>query len=104
MTFHEINDHLTHRRSSDDDRSVDGTGAHCEHPGTCGGRPRIDGHSIKVDHIVVCYERMGMSPDAIVTELPTITLARVHAALACYYEHQQEIDANIEEVSGSPSR
>ena len=66
-------------------------------PGTCGGKPRIDGHRIKVEHIAVCYERMGMSPDEIVTSHPTINLAQVHAALAYYYEHKQEIDADIEE-------
>jgi uncharacterized protein (DUF433 family) len=66
-------------------------------PGTCGGKPRIDGHRIKVEQIAVMYERMGMTPDEIVTELPTITLAQVHAALAYYYEHKQQIDADIEE-------
>ncbi len=66
-------------------------------PGTCGGKPRIEGHRIKVEHIAVMYERMGMSPDEIVTELPTIGLAQVHAALAYYYDHKQEIDSDIEE-------
>ncbi len=66
-------------------------------PGTCGGKPRIDGHRIKVEQIAVCHERMGMSPDEIVTSLPTITLAQVHAALAYYFEHKDEIDADIEE-------
>jgi uncharacterized protein (DUF433 family) len=66
-------------------------------PGTCGGKPRIDGHRIKVSQIAVMYERMGMSPDEIVTELPTITLSQVHAALAYYYDHKQEIDAEVEE-------
>jgi uncharacterized protein (DUF433 family) len=66
-------------------------------PGVCGGKPRIEGHRIKVEHIAVCYERMGMSPDEIVTSHPTISLAQVHAALAYYYEHKQEIDADIEE-------
>jgi uncharacterized protein (DUF433 family) len=66
-------------------------------PGTCGGKPRVDGHRIKVEHIAVMYERMGMSPDEIVTALPTITLAQVHAALSYYYDHKQEIDADIEE-------
>ena len=65
-------------------------------PGTCGGKPRIEGHRIKVEHIAVCYERMGMSPDEIVTSHPTITLAQVHAALAYYYEHRDEIDADID--------
>jgi hypothetical protein len=40
---------------------------------------------------------MGMSPDEIVTGHPTIALAQVHAALAYYYEHKQDIDADIEE-------
>jgi uncharacterized protein (DUF433 family) len=66
-------------------------------PGTCGGKPRFDGHRILVEHIAVCYERMGMTFDEILTELPTITLAQVHAALAYYYEHQQQIDADIEQ-------
>jgi uncharacterized protein (DUF433 family) len=64
-------------------------------PGTCGGKPRIAGHRIKVEHIAICHERMGMSPDEIVTAHPTITLAQVHAALAYYYEHKDEIDADI---------
>jgi uncharacterized protein (DUF433 family) len=66
-------------------------------PGTCGGKPRIDGHRIKVEHIAICHERMGMSPDEIVSAHPTITLAQVHAALAYYFEHKDEIDADIEE-------
>ena len=65
--------------------------------GVCGGKPRIEGHRIKVEHIAVCHERMGMSPDEIVTSHPTITLAQVYAALAYYYDHKQEIDADIEE-------
>ena len=66
-------------------------------PGTCGGKPRIDGHRIKVEHIAVCHERMGLSPDEIVNSHPTITLAQVHAAPAYYYDHKDEIDADIEE-------
>src|SRR5262249_1973641 len=66
-------------------------------PGMCGGKPRIDGHRIKVEHIAICYERMGMTPDETVTSHPTINLAQVHAALAYYNEHKQEIDADIEE-------
>ncbi len=67
-------------------------------PGVCGGKPRIEGHRIKVEHIAVCYERMGMTADEIVTSHPTITLAEVHAALAYYFDHKQEIDADIEEA------
>ena len=66
-------------------------------PGTCGGRPRIDGHRITVEDIAIWHERMGMSPDEIVSSYPTITLSDVHAALAYYYENRQRIDSDIEE-------
>jgi len=38
-----------------------------------------------------------MTPTEIVTTYPTITLAQVHAALAYYYDHRDEIQAEIEE-------
>ncbi|QYX30839.1 DUF433 domain-containing protein [Sphaerospermopsis torques-reginae] len=66
-------------------------------PGICGGKPRIAGHRIKVQNIVIWYERMGMSPDEIVYHYPSITLADVHAALAYYYDHLEEIRKDIED-------
>jgi uncharacterized protein (DUF433 family) len=65
-------------------------------PGVCGGRPRIDGHRIQVEDIAIWHQRMGMSPDEIVSEYPSITLAEVHGALAYYYENRERIDADIE--------
>jgi uncharacterized protein (DUF433 family) len=64
-------------------------------PGVCGGRPRIDGHRITVEDVAIWHERLGMSPDEIVSAYPTITLSDVHAALAYYYEHRAELDAAI---------
>src|SRR5262245_32240137 len=66
-------------------------------PGYCGGKPHILGHRIKVKHVAVWHERMGMSPNEIVEGHPTITLAQVHAALAYYYDHRAEIEAEIAE-------
>lgn len=66
-------------------------------PGTCGGQPRIDGHRITVEDVAIWHERMGMSPDEIASEYPTITLSDIHAALAYYYENRDRIDAAIEE-------
>ena len=66
-------------------------------PGTCGGMPRIAGHRIRVQDIVVCYEQRGMSPAEIVAEYPTISLADVHAALAYYYDHRDEIRKQMED-------
>ena len=64
-------------------------------PGTCGGRPRIDGHRITVEDVATWHERMGMSPDEIVSAYPSITLSDVHAALAYYFENRERIDADI---------
>ena len=48
--------------------------------GYCGGEPHILGHRIKVRHVAVRHEEMGMSPAEIAATYPTITLAQVHAA------------------------
>lgn len=64
-------------------------------PGYCGGKPHIAGHRIKVQHIVVWHERMGMTPEEIVATYSTLTLPAVHAALAYYYSHRADIDADI---------
>lgn len=60
-------------------------------PGICGGKPRIAGHRITVQNIVVWYEQMGMSPEEIVESHPSIGLADVYAALAYYHDHKREI-------------
>jgi uncharacterized protein (DUF433 family) len=64
-------------------------------PGVCGGKPRIAGHRIKVQDIVIWYEEMGMSPDEILYHYPSITLADVYAALAYYHDHREEIRRQI---------
>src|SRR5438270_12671816 len=66
-------------------------------PGTCGGRPRIDGHRITVEDVAIWHERTGMSPDEIVSAYPSLTLADVRAALAYYHENRGPIDADIAE-------
>ena len=65
-------------------------------PGICGGKPRIAGHRIKVQDIVIWHERMGMSPDEIIYHHPSITLADVYAALSYYHDHREEIRQQIE--------
>mgnify|MGYP005845168791 FL=1 len=60
-----------------------------------GGRPTIAGTSIMVSDIAL-YEASGMTPDDIAAALD-LSLAQVHAALAYYFEHKAEIDAEIAE-------
>ncbi len=64
-------------------------------PGKCGGKPCITGTRIRVWDVYVRHERLGKSADQIVADYPQITLADVHAAIAYYYDHKDEIDAQI---------
>lgn len=66
--------------------------------GICGGKPRIVGHRIKVQDIVIWHERMGMSPDEIIYHHPSITLADVYGALSYYHDHREEIRQQIDET------
>ena len=65
-------------------------------PDICGGKPRIAGHRIKVQDIVIWHEKMGMSPDEIVFQYPSITLSDIYAALAYYHDHLKEIRGQIQ--------
>jgi uncharacterized protein (DUF433 family) len=66
-------------------------------PGTCGGKPRIAGTRIKVSLVATLSERNRMTPDEIVEAYPHLTLAQVHAALAYYWDHRDEIEQEIRE-------
>ena len=64
-------------------------------PGVCGGRACIAGHRVRVLDIVVCHEHQGLTPDEIVSLIPSITFADVHAALAYYFDHREQIQNEI---------
>lgn len=65
-------------------------------PDICGGKPHIARHRIKVQDIVIWHEKMGLSPDEIVSQYPSITLSDVYAALAYYHDRLKEIREQIE--------
>ena len=65
-------------------------------PGVLGGKPRIAGHRISVQHVAIMYTRMGMSAEKI-AKTYNLPPAAVHAALAYYYENREEIDREIRE-------
>jgi uncharacterized protein (DUF433 family) len=64
-------------------------------PEVCGGKACIAGHRVRVLDVVVWREHQGMTPDEIVSHIPTITLADVHAALAYYFDHIDEIQQEM---------
>jgi uncharacterized protein (DUF433 family) len=65
--------------------------------GAGGPKARIVGHRIRVVDVVEWHEKQGMSVDEIVEQFPTITHADVHAALAYYWDHRDEIEAKMAE-------
>lgn len=66
-------------------------------PGICGGKACIAGHRIRVMDIVVFHEMRGYSADEIVDMFPGITVADVYAALAYYFDHRDEIEADFKQ-------
>ncbi len=60
-------------------------------PDVSGGKACIEGHRVRVLDIVTWHELMGMSADEIATQIPSITLSDIYAALAYYYDHVDEI-------------
>jgi uncharacterized protein (DUF433 family) len=64
-------------------------------PGICGGKPRIAGHRIRVQDIVIWHEQMGMSPYEILYHYPSITLFDIYATLPYYHDHREEIRQQI---------
>ncbi|WP_165220116.1 DUF433 domain-containing protein [Aquisphaera insulae] len=51
---------------------------------------------IRVAQIVMDYLAHGWSPDEMCRQHTSLTLAEAHAAMAYYFDHQAEIDAEIQ--------
>lgn len=63
-----------------------------------GGRSIISGTRTRISNIIAYY-KLGLSPEELVREFPHLTLSQIHDALSYYYEHQEEIDREIDEES-----
>jgi uncharacterized protein (DUF433 family) len=68
-------------------------------PSVCGGRPCIAGSRIRVQDIYVWHELQGLSADQIVSNYPHLSMADVYAALAYYWDHQHEMQMQMQEES-----
>ncbi|HZT79686.1 MAG TPA: DUF433 domain-containing protein [Gemmataceae bacterium] len=60
------------------------------------GRAVIDDTRMKVIQVAIDHTAWLWSPEAIQRQYPYLSLAQIYAALAYYYEHKAEIDAEIE--------
>ena len=63
-------------------------------PGIMGGKPRIAGHRISVQNVVIWHNEMGHSVEQIAEDY-NLNLADVYAALTYYYDHKEEIDRSM---------
>ena len=63
-------------------------------PRVRGGKPCVAGTRIGVDDIVVMHLRMGQSLEEIAGKYQ-LPLAGVHAAMAYYYDHRNDVDQRI---------
>ena len=66
-------------------------------PNKCGGKPCISGTRIRVWDIHVWHNLRGQSPEQIIADFPQLSLADVHAALAYYFDHREEIQRQAKE-------
>ena len=60
-----------------------------------GGRAWVDDTNVKVIEIVLDHISYGWNAEAIQEHHPHLSLTQVYAALAWYYDHQLEMDAEI---------
>lgn len=74
------------------------------HPEIFNGKPHIAGHRIRVLDIVVWHEKRGLSPDEILALYPTLTLGDVYAALAYYFDHREEVEADFQREAATIAR
>lgn len=64
----------------------------------------VVGTRVSVADIYVRHELKGESPDQIVAALPHLNLAQVHAALAYFYDHPEEVRKQLYEEEAIVAR
>lgn len=60
------------------------------------GTPLIAETNMKVAELVAEVQAYGWSPDELHFQHPYLTLGQIHSALAYYWDHAGELDADIE--------
>ena len=59
--------------------------------------PIIAGTNMKVIELVLERTAYGWSPEELFFQHPYLTLGQIYSALAYYWDHQEELDRNIEQ-------
>jgi uncharacterized protein (DUF433 family) len=70
----------------------------------CAGQPHIRDTRITVSLIACEVESLRMLPDEVIAVHPHLLLAQVHAALAYFYDHRDEMEAAMRDAVEIESR
>ncbi len=60
----------------------------------------IIGEKVKVIELAIDKLAHGTTPEEMHTQFPHLSIAQIYAGLAYYYEHQSELDAEIQKRWG----
>ena len=60
------------------------------------GAPAIGGTTMKVVELVVERLGYGWSPEELHFQHPHLSMAKIHSALAYYFDHQEDLDNDVE--------
>ncbi|MBC6480635.1 MAG: DUF433 domain-containing protein [Hormoscilla sp. GM7CHS1pb] len=60
------------------------------------GIPLIGGTTMKVVELVMAHMAYGWGPEELHYQHPYLTMSQIHSAFAYYWEHKEELDADIE--------
>jgi uncharacterized protein (DUF433 family) len=58
--------------------------------------PVIVGTTMKVVELVTAHLAHGWSPEELHFQFPHLSLGQIHSALAYYWDHKNELDADID--------
>jgi uncharacterized protein (DUF433 family) len=65
----------------------------------CGGSAVIKGTKFPVRAVVNYVLRQGLTPEELVREFPHLKLAQVYDALSYYYDHQQDVERELQDAT-----
>lgn len=60
------------------------------------GVPHIAGTTMKIVELVMAQMAYGWSPEELHFQHPYLSLGQIHSALAYYWDHKTEMDADME--------
>lgn len=60
--------------------------------------PVIAGTTMKVLELITAFKAYGWPPEELQANYPHISLSKIHAALSYYWDHQLDIDREIERI------